>query len=195
MDRLEVSFPKPCEARWDDMATVGCNRHCAQCDKTIHDLRNYSFDEVKALVETADEVCVRAQIGSDGSVALKRSRKRTTGRLVIAASAGMLALAPPAFADSGGRIVGQIQMDNTYVRVTATDAAGNIYRAVVRNDGRYWFRPLPPGNYVVSAENCSGEWTVGAVTVGNRKVVLPKSANPRDECIIIGVITLTGDDG
>jgi hypothetical protein len=188
---LEVSFPKPCDERWDGMQRVGCNRHCASCDTIVHDLEAYRFDEIAALVSRGEEVCVRARIGADGEVALKPGGRRT-GRLILAASAGMLAITSPAYAQPKGKIVGKVDGH----QVIATDEAGRRYRAALRQDGRFWFRGLPPGKYVVSAHGCTEPWTVGTATVRGGKVELPPSFDPKaDECIIVGVIVRKPDAG
>ncbi len=193
MRSLKVSFPEPCSERWEDMAPSGCNRHCATCDKAIHDLESYRFEEVEALIAREGEVCVRAKIGADGEVKLKRGAAGVAGRLVLAASAGMLAVATPALGQSSGSIVGHID-GVMLVRVTATDATGRSFRAAVRSDGKFWFKNLPAGEYVVIAQGCEVQWTVGKVTVSGRKVTLPPSTDP-SECIIIGAIEIKRTQG
>lgn len=195
MTDLEVSFPAPCGEAWSEMAPAGCNRHCASCDKIIHDLEAYRFDEVKALVASDAEICVRARIGTDGAVRLKPGG-HMVGRLVMAASAGMLAVASPAYAQPKGKIVGQV--DNGWIRpiVTAKNVDGQTYRAAVRSDGRFWIKGLPAGNYVVSAQGCNVQWIVGNVTVSGGTAVLPPASDPTaDDCIIIGVMSRKGYGG
>jgi hypothetical protein len=187
MRTLEVAFPEPCGERWETMSPSDCNRHCATCDKTIHDLESYRFEEVEALVAREAHVCVRAKIGADGAVKLKRSSAQVAGRLVLAASAGILAVATPAFAQSGGSIVGNIDGVLIRARVTAPDANGRTYRAAVRNDGKFWFKNLPAGEYEVSAQGCEAPWTIGKVTVSGGKVVMARSVDP-SECIIVGLM-------
>jgi hypothetical protein len=191
MRDLEVEFPAPCGERWEDMTPAGCNRHCASCDKIIHDLDAYRFDDVAALLARGEELCVRARIGADGEVALKPGGTRAM-RLMLAASAGMLAITSPAYAQPRGKIVGKVDGH----QVVATDEAGRRYRAALRQDGRFWFRGLPPGKYVVSAHGCTEPWTVGTATVRDRKVELPPSFDSKaDECIIVGVMVRKPDAG
>ena len=193
MRNLLVEFPQPCGERWDDMARQGCNRHCASCDTTIYDLESYSFDEVEALTEQEGPICVRARLALDGTVALRPSVMGRAGRLVVAVSAGVLAAASPALAEAGGKLVGHID-SGFRVKVTAKDADGRSYRAAVRQDGRFWFKKLPPGDYVVTARGCSNEWTVGKASIRSGTIELPKSVDP-DDCIIVGVMEIKDREG
>ena len=50
MPDLRVSFPKPCEEKWEAMTPAGRARVCARCDKAVHDLASYTLDEAEALL-------------------------------------------------------------------------------------------------------------------------------------------------
>ena len=91
MTDLKVTFPEPCAEPWDEMAPAGCNRHCASCDKVIHNLASLTLDEAETLLETEDEVCVRARVKNGGEVTLAPSA--TSSRRMVAvlgASANLL---------------------------------------------------------------------------------------------------------
>ncbi len=45
MRDLRVSFPKPCDERWEAMAPEGRARLCARCDTVVHDLSQFEPDE------------------------------------------------------------------------------------------------------------------------------------------------------
>jgi hypothetical protein len=198
MREIRVTFPQPCDERWDAMQPKGCDRQCANCDTLVHNLEALTFDEAAALAGRGGEVCVRARIDAGGRIVLKRSSARGVGRMVLAAAASASALvsAVPALAQDKGKIVGKI--DSTYwaPRVIATATDGKVHRAAVRDDGRFWIRNLPPGDYVVTATSCDGVWTVGTVTVKQRQVVMPPASEPVDErCIIVGMIQIEPVEG
>ena len=47
MGDLRVSFPKPCDEKWQAMTPEGRARVCGRCDKAVHDLSLYSIDEAE----------------------------------------------------------------------------------------------------------------------------------------------------
>lgn len=196
MRELKVSLPQPCGEDWEAMAPTGCNRHCASCDKIIYDLEQHAFDDVETLVANGEDVCVRVRIGSNGSIALKPATGRLGGRLMMAAaSAGLIAAASPALAKAPGKITGQIETSFWAAKVYATDASGKRFRASLKRNGRYWIKNLPPGDYVVTASSCDGDWTVGKVTVSGGEARLAKASEPGQECIIIGVMKVESHEG
>lgn len=87
MKDTKVEFPNPCSEPWDAISPRGCNRHCASCDKIIHDLTSLTFKEPATLLEHGDEVCVRAKVGPNGMIELMDSGRRTAQRLLAAANA------------------------------------------------------------------------------------------------------------
>jgi hypothetical protein len=108
----------------------------------------------------------------------------------VAVSATLLATATPALAQPKGKIVGQV--DNAWMRpiVIAKGADGRSYRAAVRSDGRFWINDIPSGEYVVTAQGCNAQWTIGTVTVRKGKIALPPSSDPTaDECVIVGLMS------
>ena len=186
-----VSFPKPCEEPWESMAPRGCNRHCASCDKIIHDLSALTFDEADRLLEHEEEVCVRAQIGSDGAVALKRGGTR---RLIAAAGAG-LALATAAcqtVPDTSTplyRITGKFDWKTFYYDAELTSADGRTWRKQREpGTGRFIFDNLPPGTYTLTTRDSCGERVeVETVTITDAPVEIQKGS-PDSGCIIVGVM-------
>jgi len=100
MADLKVAFPSPCSEPWEGMAPVGCNRHCASCDKLIHDLSALRLAEVEDLLDSGEQVCVRARVGSGGVVELadpahgKRRMIATVGASMALATAACQTVPP-----------------------------------------------------------------------------------------------------
>ena len=200
MRDLRVSFPRPCDEEWEAMAPVDRSRICARCDKVIHDLSHYEFDEAEALLRRSPDTCVRARIGADGAVALKPGHRAKARRMMVAVAvtAGLLAAAEPALARRdrpGGVIVGNAESAGFRVRVTATGRDGTTFRTTVNRDGRYRIRRVPAGIYtLVFVPSCGESWTIENVVVGDGETVVPPTDDP-GACIIIGMVRIEDGDG
>jgi len=197
MPDLRVSFPRPCDEKWEAMAPAGCNRVCAKCDTLIHDLASYDLDEAEALLRANPGSCVRARIGPDGTVALKPKRGGKARRMMVAvaATAGLLSAATPALARQerpGGAIAGTVEGYGTQVRVTVTDASGRTRGTRSRN-GRYRIRHLPAGTYSVTlSPSCGEPKTVENVVVRDGETLVPNVAD-LEVCIIVGQLRIEDD--
>src|ERR1044072_10021004 len=103
MREVRVSFPRPCDEKWEQMTPPGCDRICARCDKVIHDLSKFDVDEAEALLRNNPNACVRAQINGDGEIALRPARSGRARKMVIAiaATAALFAVAEPAHGRRG----------------------------------------------------------------------------------------------
>jgi hypothetical protein len=201
MDDLRVSFPKPCDESWDGMAPAGCGRECARCDKIVFDLSQFEIDEAEALLRSRPGGCVRARIGPDGSVELKRTRQGAARRMVVAAAAtaGLLATGAPALAKParpGGAIAGKIEAHGSQVRVAATDSNGRKFKAKVGRDGRYRIEGVPAGAYTLTffVPLCGNRWTVENVVVGDGETLAPRSPE-EGGCIVVGMVEIVADRG
>jgi hypothetical protein len=200
MPDLRVSFPRPCDEDWEEMTPADRARVCARCDKAVHDLSNFSFDEANALVRADSEVCVRARVQPDGSVALKPSRRGDARRMVIAvaASAGLLAASAPAMAKKEGppgAIAGRVEYPWHQTRVVATSASGQTFRAKVKRNGRFRIGHLPDDTYTLEFRpDCGDSWKVENIVVGGGETVVP---NTRSEagCIIVGMLKIEDPRG
>lgn len=189
-----VSFPKPCDEPWEAMAPRGCNRHCASCDKIIHDLSALTFAEASRLLGREDEVCVRAQIAPDGTVALKPGARGGARRMIAAAGAG-LALATaacqtiPDTAEPSYRITGKFDWKGFYYDAELTSADGRSWRKKREpGTGRFIFDNLPPGTYTLTTRDSCGERVeVETVTITDASVEVQKGS-PDSGCIIVGVM-------
>lgn len=198
MADLHVSFPKPCDEKWEAMTPAGCDRVCARCDHVVHDLRDYTLDEAEALLRADPGSCVRAQIGADGEVALKPGRGSMRRRMVIAAAmAGLLTTATPALARQdrpGGVISGTVEAGYR-VRVVATGTDGRTYRARADRNGRYRIRYVPAGTYTLSVEaDCNTYKTVENVVVRDVETSAPTVQN-ETQCVVIGLLRIETDRG
>jgi len=199
MRDLRVSFPKPCDEKWEAMAPAGCARICARCDTPVHDLSLLSLGEAEALLRRNPGACVRARIDGDGIVALKPSRRGDARRMMIAvaATAGLLAGSAPALARPerpDGAIAGNINAGLS-MRVTATARDAQRFRTRVRGNGRFRISHLPAGTYTLTfSPGCGSSWTVENVVVGTGETVLPNVQN-EGECIVVGMLRIEEDRG
>ncbi|MBX3563857.1 MAG: carboxypeptidase regulatory-like domain-containing protein [Sphingomonas sp.] len=194
MTDLRVSFPTPCDEKWEAMKPSGCNRVCARCDKVIHDLSQYELEEAEALLRRAPDSCVRARIDADGVVAVKRGGGMRRMVIAAGASAGLLA-SQPALAGQDrpkGAISGDVMTYGFRTKVTATDTSGNSYRTTSKANGKYKLKHLPAGTYTLTfVPDCGDSWTVENVIVASSEIAAPKSPD-ESGCIIVGKMLIDG---
>lgn len=162
MSDLHVSFPKPCDEPWEAMEPRGCNRHCASCDKTIHDLAALTFDEAAALLDSGTEVCVRAKVQGDGVVELKKGG-RSAGRRIMAAAGVSVALATaacqtvPDTSEPRYQITGKFSWKDFWYSAELTSADGQTWtKRREPGTGRFIFDGLVPGVYTLTVEDACG---------------------------------------
>ncbi|MCA9495069.1 MAG: hypothetical protein KC621_34310, partial [Myxococcales bacterium] len=94
MHRDQLRIADPCHEDWSAMTGDPCRRHCASCDKHVHDLSAMTERAARQLVASSTDLCVRYAVRSDGSVVHAPS-----GRLPrLLAVAGALLSAAPALA-------------------------------------------------------------------------------------------------
>lgn len=193
MPDLRVIFPKPCDESWDAMRPAGRTRDCARCATLVHDLSNYDVQEAEVLIRRERGVCVRAQVRADGTVAL-RARAGLRQMVATLGATVVLVTAPQATAKErpSGMITGTV-WNTGVLRVTATNAAGAIFRKTVRGD-QYRLKHLPAGTYTLSFEpDCGDAWTVTGVEVDSGETVVPENKQGSG-CIIVGMIQLEQPD-
>ena len=190
MSDIEVSFPAPCSQSWDAMEPRGCNRHCAACDQTIHDLSEVGFEEALSLLEA--EACVRAKITADGTVDLAGNANRR----LFAAVAAPLGLALAACSTTGlgevtprYEITGKTKYTEWGAVAVLTDPAGRVWRRNLDSKGAFRFSNLHATTYSLTIErNCGEPIEVGEVVVSEDDVGLSELDWPQaEDCIIIGV--------
>ena len=59
---------EPCPAAWEGMPDDGARRHCASCNKSVHDLSAMTPSAGAELLSGTAPVCVRVRVNRDGSV-------------------------------------------------------------------------------------------------------------------------------
>ena len=179
MADLKVSFPAPCSEPWDGMPPVGCNRHCASCDKIIHDLAALTIDQAEALLESGEEVCVRAKVGKGGVVELA-DYAPTRRRMVAAVGASM------ALATAACQTVPADEQPNRFEIIGAVPMIQTRKPVVRSSDGQVWdihmeyrsttFRVprLYPGVYSITYDASCGEErrTIENIVIRDRSIDL-----------------------
>jgi len=194
MADLKVAFPNPCSEPWEGMARHGCNRHCATCDKIIHDLSALKLAEVEDLLQSGEEICVRARVGRDGAVALADTLPGS--RLMIAAVSTSMALATAAC-----QTVPPEERLNRF-EISGTLPMWQNGKPVVRSsDGQTWHVELPfrstafrvpdlyRGVYSISYDATCGEprQVLENIVVRDGSIDLGQLEG-NGECIIVGVM-------
>ncbi|QYJ06072.1 hypothetical protein [Qipengyuania flava] len=192
MTDVRVAFPEPCGEQWDQMAPRGCNRHCAACDTEIHDLAALTADEIEALANSGEKVCVRAHVAEDGTVATRSASSSGKRRVVAAAVGASLSLAAcqtageprvtPLYTVSGS--FGWGTGDRT-VTLTRWDGQSETKRVQPRRE--FHFGNLHEGSYVLRLESGCADPIVQEIEVGPAHINVGE-VNFDSECIIVGVM-------
>lgn len=189
MSYLHISLPKPCGERWDGMAEQGCNRHCAVCSQTIHEISRLTVAQVEHLLDSTESACVRAQIRPNGNVLaandgrIGRQIKAMVGAsLGLAVAACQTASVTPLYVISGQADAG--------VRVTVSGDNGLRKSARTDRHGRFKIANLSSGNYVLTTyASCGGEeLTVPGIQVGKSNVDIGTVEGGDGGCIIVGLM-------
>lgn len=76
---LFLSLDSPCAEDWSAMTGEGAVRHCARCDKDVHDLSALPRASVDAVLANPAGACVRFTRRSDGSVRLAAAAMLASG--------------------------------------------------------------------------------------------------------------------
>ncbi len=92
---MKVDFSYACPKRWTDMSGTDQRRHCAACDKTVHNLSAMGRERAQRLLDAPSrgEICVTALHDRDRNVVFDRRLFR------MAAATPLLALSTAALAD------------------------------------------------------------------------------------------------
>ena len=197
MSDLRISFPDPCGESWDAMQPSGCDRICATCSETVHDLTKLTVDEAEALLREPGKHCVRAQVGPDGALSLRPGPSGRSRRMLVAVSAsvGLFASAcetVPSAAAPTGAIVGTVVPYSLVTSVRAVSDDGRVRQARVRADGSYRFERLPYGTYALRFIGMCETWEGEPVTLRERELSVDAPADMQD-CIIIGMAKVEDD--
>lgn len=185
MADLKVAFPEPCTQPWADMSPVGCHRHCESCDRIVHDLGALTTEEVERLLDTGDQLCVRAEVGHDGIVKTRGSGRR----MVLGAGAMLLAACQTT---PGGRVNGGASLSGqTLVAAGPRDArivnsAGESAILFIGDDGRFAVDDLAPGTYTLRIPDyCGKTHEVGDIVVASEDIDLGR-LDLETSCIVVG---------
>ncbi|WP_292065566.1 carboxypeptidase-like regulatory domain-containing protein [Brevundimonas sp. UBA7664] len=197
MSELRISFPEPCGESWDAMQPSGCDRICATCSETVHDLAQLTVQEAEALLREPGKHCVRALVGPDGAVSLQLGPSGRSRRMLVAVSAsvGLFASAcetvPSATAPTGA-IVGTVGRYSMVTSVRAVSDDGRERRTRVRADGSYRLERLPYGTYSLKFIGSCGTWDGEQVALRENEHSVEAPAD-LPECIIIGMAKVEDD--
>ena len=196
MSDLYVKFPKPCAEPWEAMSPQGCNRHCATCEKIIHDLEQMTAEDAEHLLASEAELCVRAKVAPGGAIALKPAKTGAARQIMVAAGA-TLALATAAcqtVPDNGEpryRVTGKFASKDYYYAAELTSPDGRKWpKRREPGTGRFIFDNLPPGTYELSTRGyCEGRQVLETITITDASVEVARTGPELEEtCIIIGVM-------
>lgn len=197
MGDLRISFPSPCGERWDAMQPSGCNRICATCSETVHELSELTVQEAEALLRKPGKHCVRAQVMPDGVIILRPSKSGRSRRILVAVSAsvGLLASAcetVPAARSSTGVIEGRVDSFSMVTTVRAISDNGREHQAKVRADGSFRFKRLPYGAYSLKFIGLCESWDGDRVILRESEQSVEAPAFTHD-CIIVGMAEVEDD--
>jgi outer membrane protein OmpA-like peptidoglycan-associated protein len=79
---VSLRVARACDAAWTDMAPVSGGRHCASCDKRVHDLTLVSEARASAvawLYGSSGGLCARVRANDDGFARFLLARSRDRG--------------------------------------------------------------------------------------------------------------------
>lgn len=197
MSDLRISFPNPCGESWDTMQPSGCDRICATCSETVHDLAKLTVQEAEALLREPGKHCVRAQVGPDGALSLRPGHSGRSRRMLVAVSAsvGLFASACetlPSTAAPTGAIVGTVGRYSMATSVRAVSDDGRERRTRVRADGTFRLERLPYGTYSLKFIGGCGTWEGERITLREGEHLVEATAD-MPECIIIGMAKIEDD--
>jgi hypothetical protein len=77
-DRLSLSVPQPCEARWSDMNPEQGGRHCGQCQTKVWDLTSVKPEEMQQFLAQHRPKCVRMLVDHEQSCDQQQITKAKT---------------------------------------------------------------------------------------------------------------------
>lgn len=196
MADLKVSLPTPCSEKWEAMSPRGCNRHCAACDTVIHDLSLITVEEAEALLDSGDEVCVKASVRRDGSIRTAPSRTSKSRRMVATIGASIsLATAACQTPQITPRheLTGQVREGGWRPSAELVSATGKTYSVTIRGDQKFRFTNLRPGNYTLNIHDCAGTHTVSNIAVQDDLNLGEIDLSEVSDCIIIGKLMRVDD--
>lgn len=185
--RLEILASQPCSQSWEAMQGTLGQRHCAMCDKQVHNFAAMTSDAIEKLVrEKEGHLCARIVYRADSSLVCLdgQSHPSMAAGMVLAAS---LALGASATAQSVSEAprAGKAELTGTVLvadgSVPAADASvslisGQTTVAQAKSDAQGHFRiTAEPGRYDISIRQNP---LFGAVIAGANLHEGPQSLQP-----------------
>lgn len=197
MNDVRISFPDPCGESWDAMQPSGCDRVCAACSETVHDLASLTVNEAEALLRKPGKHCVRAQVGPDGALNTRPDPSGRSRRILVAmtASVGLFASAcetVPSATTPTGTIVGTVGRFSGVTSVRAVSEDGRRRQAKVRADGSYRLERLPYGTYSLSYVDSCGASEGERITLREAEHSVEARTDTLD-CVIVGMAKVEDD--
>lgn len=196
MSDLRLRFPEPCGEAWEDMKSSGCNRRCEACATVVHDLTQYDVAGIEVLLRSGTEVCARAMVRRDGTIATRPGLGMRRAVALLAVPLALVGASAEGRTDRPhtGSIVGEIDTFGFKTYVTVKDSSGNVVKTVTaRRNGRYRIKNLPKGSYTLEFNDlCSEPWRLENVVVTEGETLAPHSESTGG-CIIVGKLEIADD--
>ena len=199
-----IHFPAPCPVAWETMTKQGRARLCARCDRQVHELAQYTPEEIIALADpNAASVCGQAEIRRDGSL---RTRAGVPGLLRAASVALPILAAPPAaYAASPDGATGISGTVNNFsgpisapgplaqekVATVTVTGEGTTRTTQSGADGRFVITGIVPGTYRLEVRTRSAAaWSVEGVLVCPGSMTVQDTNNPSVRVTVRGVMVV-----
>jgi Carboxypeptidase regulatory-like domain len=158
--RLKVLDHKPCSVPWDEMLGSDRERHCAACDKTVHNFAAMRPKEIeRLLVEKQGKLCARVTHHADDSIAMLECQSQPSIAAVVLAAS--LAVAGTAVAQTPQTTASatKAHLTGTVLRPDGSGPVENAWITLIANqkivagtksnkDGTFSLE-VAPGNYDV----------------------------------------------
>lgn len=193
-EKLEISFPNPCSEPWDGMSRAGCHRHCASCDRIVHDLSELDVDAIDALMDREHEVCVRAEIAADGNVRTKDARHSVARRVATTVGMSVTLSLAACQSPSVSAVTPLYSLTGSFPgyghgdrRITLTRSDGYVIRKRVKPGRSFEIPNLYAGNYELVVETSCSQPLVRKIVITGEGVDAGEM-KMASECIIIGVM-------
>ncbi len=78
------NIPKPCAEKFSSMTGDDRARHCAKCNKMVHNLSAVSSDEARDLLRSRGKICVTCSVDGSGEVITTDYEEIQEKRLMVA---------------------------------------------------------------------------------------------------------------
>tara|TARA_R110002012_G_scaffold314918_1_gene528093 strand:+ start:294 stop:983 length:690 start_codon:yes stop_codon:yes gene_type:complete len=151
---INISVPKPCHEKWNDMSINEKGRHCIMCKKTVVDFTNNTDEAIVDYFLEHKNICGRFKTQQlNRPVVLSRKSKNNYWSLAASGILGILSLIPTKL--KAQENINQTQKDTTEIQMTRgkvmiTPPTKKIITGLVLDDNGL---PLPAATILI--ENTS----------------------------------------